>query len=64
MVRLTDLQGYSYYMTEANIPERYQRGDELSDVVKFVRVVKDGWYHHRQFDIVAEHYGWLRGDKE
>ena len=18
----------------------------------------DGWYHHRQFDIVAEHYGW------
>lgn len=18
----------------------------------------DGWYHHKQFDIVAEHYGW------
>ena len=18
----------------------------------------DGWYHHRQFDIVAQHYGW------
>lgn len=22
----------------------------------------DGWYHHRQFDVVLEHYGWL-GDK-
>ena len=19
---------------------------------------EDGWYHHRQFDVVAEHYGW------
>ena len=24
----------------------------------------DGWYHHRQFDIVAEHYGWLRGGQD
>lgn len=36
MIRLTDLRGHSYYITEANIPERYQRGDELVDVVEFL----------------------------
>lgn len=43
MVRLKDLQGHGYYMTEAIIPPAFQRGDELNDVIKFVRVVKDGW---------------------
>lgn len=43
MVRLKDLQGYSYYMTEAIIPPAFQQGDELNDVIKFVRIVKDGW---------------------
>lgn len=43
MVRLTDLRGNYYYMTEAIIPPAFQQGDELNDVIKFVRVVKDGW---------------------
>lgn len=43
MVRLKDLQGNYYYVTEAIIPPAFQRGDELNDVIKFVRVVKDGW---------------------
>ena len=43
MVRLKDLQGNYYYMTEAIIPPAFQQGDELNDVIKFVRVVKDGW---------------------
>lgn len=43
MVRLTDLQGHSYYMTEAIIPPAFQQGDELNDVIKFVRVVENGW---------------------
>ena len=43
MVKLKDLQGHSYYMVEAIIPPALQQGDELKDVIEFVRVVKDGW---------------------
>lgn len=43
MIRLKDLQGNYYYMTETIIPPAFQQGDELNDVIKFVRVVKDGW---------------------
>lgn len=43
MIRLTDLQGYNYYLTEANMPPGYQRGAELTDVVEFIQGSGKDW---------------------
>lgn len=43
MIRLKDLQGYNYYLTEANMPPGYQRGAELADIVEFIQGSGKDW---------------------